>query len=154
MTAATTDKPKAKTKTLRAADLAKIHMAKKALGLSDDDYRALLARVGKVGSAADLDIAGRVRVLREFERLGWKPAPTGQPKPRLCREPQARKIRALWLALYGAGVVRNADESALLTYVRRQGQVDRLEWLSVAAASKVIEALKQWCRRTGVEIEP
>ncbi|HMV55516.1 MAG TPA: regulatory protein GemA [Rhodocyclaceae bacterium] len=122
--------------------------------MTDDDYRALLARVGKVGSAADLDIAGRVRVLREFERLGWKPAPTGQPKPKLCREPQARKIRALWLALYGAGVVRNPDESALLTYVRRQEKVDRLEWLSVAAASKVIEALKQWCRRTGVEIEP
>ena len=141
-------------KTLRGSDLAKIHMAKKAIGMTDDDYRALLARVGKVGSAADLDIAGRVRVLREFERLGWKPAPTGQPKPKLCREPQARKIRALWLALYGAGVVRNPDESALLTYVCRQEKVDRLEWLSVAAASKVIEALKQWCRRTGVEIEP
>lgn len=146
MTAATTDQPKAKT--LRAGDLAKIHLAKKALGLTDDDYRALLARVGKAGSAADLDIAGRLRVLREFERLGWK------PKPKLCREPQAKKIRALWLALYGAGVVRNPDESALLAYVRRQQQVDRLEWLSAGAASKVIEALKQWCRRTGVEIEP
>lgn len=142
------------TKTLRSSDLAKIHMAKKALGLTDDDYRALLARVGKVQTAADLDIAGRARVLREFERLGWRAQPTGKPKPKLCREPQAKKIRALWLALYGAGVVRNPDESALLAYVRRQQQVDRLEWLSVAAASKVIEALKQWCRRTGVEIEP
>lgn len=142
------------TKTLRSSDLAKIHMAKKALGMTDDDYRALLARVGKVGSAADLDIAGRARVLREFERLGWRAQPTGKPKPKLCGEPQAKKIRALWLALYGAGVVRNPDESALLAYVRRQGQVDRLEWLSVRAASAVIEALKKWCRRTGVEIEP
>lgn len=152
MTAATTDQPKAKT--LRAGDLAKIHLAKKALGLTDDDYRALLARVGKVQTAADLDIAGRARVLREFERLGWRAQPTGKPKPKLCREPQAKKIRALWLALAAAGVVRNPDESALLAYVRRQEKVDRLEWLSVRAASAVIEALKKWCRRTGVEIEP
>lgn len=138
----------------RDRDLAQIHLAKKALGLTDEDYRALLARVGNVGSAADLDIAGRARVLREFERLGWRAQPTGKPKPKLCGEPQARKIRALWLALAAAGVVRNPDESALLAYVRRQGQVDRLEWLSVAAASKVIEALKRWCARTGVEIEP
>lgn len=116
----------AKAKPLRSNDLAKIHIAKKAVfGDDDEAYRAMLHRVARVDSAAALDIAGRMKVLREFESLGWTPA--GKPKAKLCAAPQAKKIRALWLALYGAGVVRVPDEPALLAYVRRQAQVDRLE---------------------------
>lgn len=39
---------------LRAVNLAKIHIAKAQLGMDDDTYRALLARVAGVRSAKDL----------------------------------------------------------------------------------------------------
>ncbi|MCO2667365.1 regulatory protein GemA, partial [Pseudomonas aeruginosa] len=38
---------------LRAVNLAKIHIAKAQLGMDDDTYRALLARVAGVRSAKD-----------------------------------------------------------------------------------------------------
>ena len=56
----------------RLADLAKIHMAKKALGMDDDDYRAMLFAVARVESAADLDFEGRAAVLRHLASKGWK----------------------------------------------------------------------------------
>ena len=36
---------------LRAVNLAKIHIAKAQLGMDDDTYRALLARVAEIGRA-------------------------------------------------------------------------------------------------------
>lgn len=47
----------------RLADLARIHCLKKDLGLSDDEYRDVLFALERVRSAADLDWAGRRRVI-------------------------------------------------------------------------------------------
>lgn len=58
----------------RRRDLAAIHAAKRDLGMADDAYRAILWTVGRVHSAADLDQAGRMRVLEHFRACGWKPA--------------------------------------------------------------------------------
>ncbi len=59
----------------RQAAIAKIHVAKKALRLSDELYRAIIARVtgGKRSSAA-LDAAERGRLLDELRRLGFQSA--------------------------------------------------------------------------------
>ncbi|HCA6404271.1 TPA: DUF1018 domain-containing protein, partial [Pseudomonas aeruginosa] len=58
---------------LRAVNLAKIHIAKTQLGMDDDTYRALLARVAGVRSAKDLGPRQVDQVLVELQRLGWKP---------------------------------------------------------------------------------
>ncbi len=57
----------------RQAAIARIHVAKKALRLSDELYRAIIARVtgGKRSSAA-LDAAERGRLLDELRRLGFE----------------------------------------------------------------------------------
>lgn len=52
--------------------LARIHMAKKALGLEDDDYRDLLERVTGRRSAAQLGQEDMPGLQREFRRLGWQ----------------------------------------------------------------------------------
>ncbi len=135
-------------------DLAKIHIAKKALGLDDDTYRAMIRRIGGVESSAQLDAAGRRALLAEFRSKGWKPAPGKAAKARaLASDPQSRKIRSLWLALHAAGKVRDPSEKSLAHYVKRQTGVDRLNWLSVQQARTVIEALKGWAARTGVKLE-
>ena len=65
----------------------------------------------------------------------------------LADDGQSRKIRALWLELHAVGHVRNKSESSLLGYVKACTGIDRLEWLSTAQASNVIERLKKWLKR-------
>lgn len=141
------DSPKGK-------DLAKIHIAKKDLGLDDDTYRAMIRRIGGVESSAQLDAAGRRALLAEFRAGGWKPkAPRARRTRPLDDAPQSRKIRALWLALFDAGVVRDPGERALAHYVRRQTGVEDLRWLDSRQANVVIESLKAWAKRAQVALE-
>ncbi|MEX3614807.1 MAG: regulatory protein GemA [Burkholderia gladioli] len=94
------------------AILAKIHVAKKHLGLDDDSYRAMLQSVGGVTSAKDLTPVSATRVLKHLERSGFVPTrPTSHRPP--ADDAQSAKIRALWLELYRVGAVRNASEGAL-----------------------------------------
>ena len=80
----------------RRADLAKIHIAKKDLALSDDDYRAILTRVGGADSAADLDAKARGRVIGHFKRLGFRPRRGGPNGAEPHGAPaQRRKVAAL-----------------------------------------------------------
>ncbi|HEX9636908.1 MAG TPA: phage protein GemA/Gp16 family protein [Acidobacteriota bacterium] len=55
----------------RQNDLAAIHAAQRDLGMDDAVYRELLLRASGHASAADLDDAGRAKVLAELRRLGW-----------------------------------------------------------------------------------
>ena len=78
----------------RRADLAKIHIAKKDLALSEEDYRAILERVGGAPSAANLDAEARGRVIGHFRRLGWAPRRAARKEPHGAPA-QRRKIAAL-----------------------------------------------------------
>lgn len=64
----------------RARDLARIHLAKKELGLDDDTYRSLLKALTRKDSASDLGPGDRWKVLCELGRLGAK-AGAGKPYP-------------------------------------------------------------------------
>lgn len=55
-----------------------IHVAKKQLGLSEDEYRAVLEQVG-VGSSKDLTDKTFGVVMAHFERLGFKPRTKKRP---------------------------------------------------------------------------
>jgi phage gp16-like protein len=158
----------------RRAAIAKIHVAKKSLRLSDELYRAIIARVtgGKRSSAA-LDAAERGRLLDELRRLGFQSneprnvelasrvrshdgiAANGrakQPESSIAHEPhgaaQARKIHLLWRKLGKGAKLRDASERGLRHFVRRQTGCDALEWLSAKEANDVIEGLKAWQRRS------
>lgn len=124
----------------RREELAKIHIGKKDLNLSDEIYRDIIYQAGQVESSADLDWRGRQAVLERFKELGW-------PSRRLADDPQSKKIRALWLELHAVGKVRDSSEKALASYVRRMTGVAALQWLNIRQASTVIEALKQWMER-------
>jgi len=135
----------------RQADLAKIHMAKKALGMADDAYRDLLWTVCQVKSSADLDFAGRKRFLAHLAKCGWaegRKASAGPSRPvrKALTAPQ-KKMWSLWQQLADADLVNNRKMPALLAYVQRQTQVDRLEWLKPAQEDLVIESMKRWLER-------
>lgn len=146
----------------RRADLAKIHIAKKDLGLDDDIYRQVIREVGKsrTGSAADLDIAGRSRVLAHFKRSGWKPARRKNTRATgMASDDQVALIRHIWARMVLAGVVRNQDPSAVRTWLMNNTKRFHPEhvgysdprFLPADVAEKVIEQLKKWADRCEVE---
>lgn len=130
--------------------LAKIHIAKKDLGLDDDTYRAVLRRVTGRDSAKGLTAGRLIAVIEEFKRLGWQPPTRGGSRP-LGDGVQEAKIRALWLALWNMGAVENPSEAALGVYVKRIAGVDAPRFLRANDARRVIETLKQWGARVGID---
>lgn len=135
-------------------NLAKIHIAKKDLGLSDEAYRDVLRNVCGKESAAQLTDMQAARLLRYFEGRGWKPKKQGSlPGFTTPSDPQSKKILALWITLHKSGKVRDASTRAMLSFVKRMVRRDRLEWCTVAEKNLVIEALKDWAKREGVAVE-
>lgn len=126
-----------------------IHVGRKALGLDDDDYRALLERITGKRSAAQLTEAQRVDVVREFRRLGFGPSPAA----RAVAGPFAGKLKALWLSAYNLGVAKDRRDSAMIAFVERQTGIGHVAWLRDARdARRAIEGLKAWiAREAGVD---
>lgn len=132
----------------RRAMLAKIHIAKKDLQLSQDDYEAVLLRVAGVASAAECNDRQLDEVLKDFERRGFSSkARSSGPKP--ADHPVALKARAMWISLYHLGAIHNSSDTALEAFARRQLQVERLQWANQAQGYKLIEALKAIAERHG-----
>lgn len=134
----------------RNSAIAKIHIAKKQLGLDDETYRDVLQRVVGVRSTKPMSGMELHKVLQEFARLGFKAAPAAEAKTaRLANSEVARKIRACWLDLKNDGMLTDASERALRNFVRRMTHrpIDNLDWLTPEETNLVIEALKQWRRR-------
>lgn len=151
----------------RRAHLAAMHMAQKALGLSQDDATALKLAVTSVASAADMTDLQRRQYLAHLAGLqshaaiarGEKPA--YEPKRRALEHSIAdrhddrwAKARALWDALAKAGVVHTNTDAALMSYVRRQHPVEHWRFLNTHQINGIIEALKRWCRRMDVPTTP
>ncbi|WP_242095476.1 regulatory protein GemA [Sphingomonas sp. CROZ-RG-20F-R02-07] len=125
----------------RRSMLAKVHIAKKTLGLTDDDYRAVMLRVTGRVSAGDCSSVELDKLLKEFETKGFSAkARTGPARP--ADHPAAKKARALWISLYHLGAIDDPSEHALETIARRMLRIDRLQWANQALAYKLIEALK------------
>lgn len=135
-------------------NLAKIHIAKKDLALTDEAYRDILRNVCGKDSAAKLTDTQALRVLRHFEARGWKPKKQSSlPGMAIPTEGQSKKIQALWITLHKAGKIQNGNDAALLAFVKRLTKIDRLEWCSGHDKDRVIEALKSWAKREGVAID-
>ncbi|ARR57209.1 hypothetical protein HY78_15685 [Rhizorhabdus wittichii DC-6] len=129
--------------------LAKVHLASKALGLADDDYRAVLERITGQRSAARCDAGQLVAVIAEFKRLGFKPMPRAIRRPAPASHPIARKARAMWISLHQLGAIADPSERSLEAFCKRQVGVDRLHWANHAQGYRLIEALKAIAERHG-----
>jgi phage gp16-like protein len=134
--------------THRRGMLAKVHIAKAQLRLSDDDYAAVvLTETGRT-SARDCTDRELHDLLKAFERRGFT-AKAKRPGPKPADHPVARKARALWISLHHLGAVADPSEKALEAFARRQLKCDRLQWADQALAYRLIEALKAMGARAG-----
>jgi phage gp16-like protein len=125
----------------RLRDLAAIHAEKKRLCLDDATYRALLARVAGVRSAADLDAQGRAEVLREFARLSR--TRTAAEQMALPDAPKA--VREELTAMIGKTGAMLAEAERSWNYAHGLAQrmfgVRRVEWLHAEQLHKLVAAL-------------
>lgn len=137
----------------RNADLAKIHVAKKQLNMSDDDYRAMLWTQGRVRSSKDLDHAGRAGVLDYLKAIGFKavskPDTKRRPRPVPSDDKikQVRRIRAQLISLdrkpdtYADGIAR------------QMFGVDFYEWCTPHQLHAITAALAVQQRREGADTQ-
>lgn len=130
----------------RKRELAQIHIAIGALRWDDDHYRAVLfAKTGK-RSAGELDSTGRKRFIEHLKACGWSGGKSAAA-PRFTR--QQWHVRMLWRDLGRAGALSDRSDEALDAFVKGLVGIDSLRFLvNVSDASRVIEALKAWLRRT------
>ncbi|HQU16654.1 MAG TPA: regulatory protein GemA [Gammaproteobacteria bacterium] len=131
----------------RRVKLAKIHVAKKQLGMEDDAYRAVICRVTGQASAGACTPAQLDRLLAEFKRLGFDAAPR-----KASVKPWVRKIYAIWNDL--RPLLDQAEDATLAAFVSRQTRtarnpngIDNPEWLGPADATPVIQGLEGWLAR-------
>ncbi len=160
----------------RDTDLAKIHIAKKDLGIDDDTYRLIITTIGgaKSGSAKELTPTGRAKVLQHFVSKGWKPkratragqAPGKRPPRRvvdheiLASLGQVKMIRSIWIQMANAGVVHDRTEQGLRRWIQAASRAHHPqragysapEFLPEVVAQKITEHLKAWAKRCRVEL--
>jgi phage gp16-like protein len=153
----------------RMSKLATIHIGRQRLGMAEDVYRDMLERIsaqhGKpVRSAADCTEPQLNAVLRELDRLGFKPAASpktrGKPKNFAQLPEYVTKIEALLAQL-------KAPWSYADAIARRMFGIERVAWCTNGAQlQKILAALDyeakkqaqlayyvQQCRAAGREPE-
>jgi phage gp16-like protein len=136
--------------------IAKIHVAKKQLGLNEDEYRGIIQGVtnGESESCKDCNEAQLEQIMSRMTEWGFKPvvtAPAEGSKPKVKLSPVTRgkpdptqvdKIRAVWIDLANKGIIRNRSDDAIQSFAKRLTHVDRLEWLTTKQCQTVLAALK------------
>lgn len=125
--------------------LAKIHIAKKDLGLDDDTYRDFLETLTGKRSASELSHGELDKVVAAFKKEGWQPEKNNLYADSATR--QQRMVFALWIELSRAGVIEDNSRAALNTFVKRQTGIDSLTWCSPSDLNLIIEGLKSMCHR-------
>lgn len=151
----------------RQAQLAAVHIAQKALGLSADDAEALKLSVTGVASAGNMTMPQRRKYLAHLSQLqasqararGDQPVydlnrPAAQRSQADAGDGRWGKARVLWQALACNGQVRTDTDAALMAYVKRQTGLEHWRFLNNAQVNTVIESLKRWCVRAGVDHRP
>lgn len=138
---------------MRQAELAKIHLAKKQLGLDDDTYRAVIERItkGRTDSSGEMTAAERGALLDEFARKGFQVAP---PRDRaddwidVGSGPGALHLKKLLACAYELeriGAVRSGSTKRWIgRFAKKITGVDSVKWLTAEQANKLIEVLKGW----------
>ena len=129
-----------------------IHVAKTKLGLEDDVYRDILESTTGKTSSKLLTPAQLEAVLDRLKQLGFEVESKNKTGVQnLASDAQSKLIRHLWLQLHEAGQVKNGSELALAKFVENRVHVSALQFLSTRHADMIINHLRQWCKRCGIE---
>lgn len=143
--------------------IAQIHIGKAQLKMDDDTYRAFLLNATHQDSCTKMSIPELYRVIDNLKKHGFK---TGSkrisdgkrgmpPSGNYVRSNIIKKIRAKWLEMHSAGIIRDSSENALNHYVAKIAKnkdgnpIPFVSWLDNEQATRVLERLKKWQQRNG-----
>jgi len=84
--------PKPPSEKFKQAELAKIHIAKKELGMDDATYRAMLMQLTGFSSSKDLNAHERGKVLEHLKKSGFQGKQPGEPNNLSSSSPRAAKL--------------------------------------------------------------
>jgi phage gp16-like protein len=124
------------------AKKAMIHVAKNQIGMTEDEYRALLSSVG-VKSSKDLNNKTFGDVMDRFKELGFKPKKSSRKTDNLPRSKSAlmKKLEAIILDM-------GLDWSYADAIAKSRFKVDRVQWLEPAPLRKLVQMMAIHQKRT------
>lgn len=136
---ATLSRELAEAQAARRADLAKLHIGAKALGLDADAWGAMVRTIaaGRTGSSGDLTAPERGLLLKTLAASGWRPRarpPVRRSQAAETKEALTAKVRAL---LLDAG----RPDAYADAIARKRFAVERWEWLGFAELLKLTAML-------------
>jgi hypothetical protein len=147
---------------LVAHEIKLIQIGRTALGLDEDTYRQMLSTLcGGKSSSKQLTWQERKKVLDHMKACGFQLRTRAPAAPTLGRvELQMDKLRKIWheLALRGA-VEMLADleavDAAIEAWSKRmlRDHPGGMRLLTARQMSMLIEAMKKWCLRVGVDLD-
>lgn len=157
--------------TAASTEIKLIQIGRRALGLDDGTYRLMLSNLtgGKTSSTA-LTPAERQAVLTHMKARGFtvKPkAPAQALDETWHREPQLRKLRAMWWTLADAGHVDRPANAAACTEAveawairhlsaggaKHLAPLSAIRFASGPQMNDLVEGMKKWLRRVGLPAE-
>ncbi len=123
-----------------------VQVARKALALDDEAYRAILRDYGGAASATALTDRGFAMVMDRFRYLGFvsdkrKASFSAHDREGMATAAQIALIRELW-----AKLSRDGSDAALNKWISRFG-VDALRFADADRAKRILGALRAWERR-------
>ena len=141
--------------------LARVHIAKKELGLDDEVYREIVCNRFEKHSAADLNMAELKQLINYFYNLGWgDKKPSGKPAQQsrnaksqgfldlpegITFDAQKRYVAALWHAL-------GYKMTGLDYRCKKQFGIDRFRWLQDRDQLQTLARdLVTRCKKRGIE---
>ncbi|KPQ07732.1 MAG: Protein of unknown function (DUF1018) [Rhodobacteraceae bacterium HLUCCA12] len=117
-------------------------IARKKLGMSDDEYRSALTLIADVTSTTELDQEGFEAMMGYFEWRGFVPEKAKGPnygkRPGMASFAQLELIRTLWSEYTD----RKGDEASLTKWLERTFKITSPRFLTMTDARKAITALK------------
>lgn len=139
-----------------------IHVACRDLGLDGEARHDIqIAACGKA-SMRDMDKRDLMLVIDHLKDRGWRSAPTRKSRGYRKAAPRAdlRLVHVLWRLLGEAGVLDKPGRAGLNAFIRSRF-ADKWESVPIDVdalrdhkqINAVIRALKDWCKRAGVELK-
>jgi hypothetical protein len=118
--------------------------------MDDDTYRQFLASNFQVTSTKQLTIAQAGTAIDRLKEMTGQATPAANGAVAGLDTPVGGKLRALWVAGWNLGLVRDRTDRAMLAFLERQTGVSHTRFLKHPSdATAAIEGLKVWLARDG-----
>lgn len=125
-----------------------IHIAKSQIGLSDEDYRAVLESTANKSSCSEMSVFELNEVLKAMKKLGFRVKKMETREEEIgwdTSRAQMDYIRGMWEL-----VARDKSERALYRFIKRITDADHPRFMGAVEAQKVILALRKMVMNAGL----